>query len=324
MTRIGACGMAALLVLAPAATAQTAADAPSAAPLESVTVTGTRPHQDAINAFLFRHATPTRMTDKVARWATPICPQTFGLGPKYAKYITDRVRGVAAGVGAPVNRDAACRANIQIVFTTAPQKLLDNIRDNQPAYLGYHDNSKQAAQLATVSRAIQSWYTTATGDLNGAAQVDSAHSGGITVTLPSPPPTGPGGMEGTAQGMFTLNLPSASARAVTGGRLGDGLASSFANIIIIAEPAKLLDFQIGTLADYIVMLALSQPGPLDTCEALPSITNLLVEDCANQVATITDGDLAYLRGLYKMSLTGTLQMQRSQILYRMKDVLKPD
>lgn len=321
MARLGAFGFAALLAALPAAMAETV---PDAAPLESVTVTTTRPRQAAINAFLFSQATPARMTDKVARWMTPVCPQTFGLGPKYAKYVTDRVRGIAANVGAPVSRDASCRPNIQIVFTTAPQKLLDNIRDNQPAYLGYHDNSRQAAQLATFSRPIQSWYTTATGDLNGAAQVDSAHSGGITVTLPSPPPTGPGGMEGTAQGTFTLNLPGASARTTTGSRLGDGLSSSFTNVIIIAEPGKLLDAEIGTLADYIVMLALSQPGPLDACEALPSITNLLVDGCANQVATITDGDLAYLRGLYKMSPTGTLQMQRSQILYQMQQVLKPD
>jgi hypothetical protein len=317
MARIGACGIAALLLGAvPAATAQT--------PLESVTVTAARPHRDAINDFLFSHATPTRLTDKVARWTVPICPRTFGLGPKYAKYVTDRVRGIAANVGAPVSGDAACRPNIQIVFTTTPQVLLDNIRDNQPAYLGYYDNSRQAAKLATFSRPIQSWYTTATGDLTGPPQVDSAHGGGISVTLPSPPPTGPGGMEGTAQGTYTLNLPSASARTTTGSRLGDGLTSGFYNIIIIAEPGKLLDVEIGTLADYIVMLALSQPGPLDQCEALPSITNLLVEGCSNQVATITDGDVAYLRGLYKMSLAGTLQMQRSQILYQMKDVLKPD
>jgi hypothetical protein len=320
MAKIRIYGLTALQVLA----ALPATGQMAAAPLESVTVTATRPHQDAINDFLFSHATPTRMTDKVARWTTPICPQTYGLGPKYAKYVTDRVRGIAANVGAPVSRDGACRPNIQIVFTTTPQVLLDNIRDRQPTYLGYHDNSKQAAKLATFSRAIQSWYTTATGDLTGPPQVDSARGGGITVELPSPPPTGPGGMDGFAQGTFTLNLPSASARTTTGSRLGDGLTSSFTNVIIIAEPAKLLDVEIGSLADFIVMLALSQPGPPDQCEALPSITNLLVKNCANQVATITDGDLAYLRGLYKMSLAGTLQMQRSQILYQMQQVLKPE
>ena len=318
MARIRAVGIAALLLsgAATAAMAQT--------PLESITVTATRPHRDAINDFLFSHATPTRLTDKVARWTVPICPQTYGLGSKYAKYVTDRIRGIAANVGAPVSGDAACRPNIQIVFTTTPQLLLDNIRQNQPTYLGYYDNSRQADKLATFSRPIQSWYTTATGDLTGPPQVDSAHSGGISVTLPSPPPTGPGGMEGFSQGTYTLNLPSASARTTTGSRLGDGMTSGFYNVLIIAEPGKLLDAEIGTLADYIVMLALSQPGPLDQCEALPSITNLLVENCSNQVATITDGDVAYLRGLYKMSLAGTLQMQRSQILYQMKDVLKPD
>jgi hypothetical protein len=304
------------------ALAQGAAPPPQA-PLESITVTGVRPSQDAINSFLFSHVTATRVTDKVARWSIGICPQTFGLGAKYAGYITQRIRSIAASVGAPVAADPACRANIQIVFTTTPQALLDNIRQNQPTYLGYHDNSTQAARLATVTRAIQSWYTTATGDLRGQPQIDSAHAGGITLQLPSPPPTGPGGMEGFAGGVFTLNLPSANARTVTGGRLGDGLTSSFYNIIIVAEPGKLKDFEVGTLADYIAMLALTQPGALDACEDMPTITNLLLPGCRNPVSTITDGDLAYLRGIYKMSPAGTLQMQRHEILYQMRKDLKP-
>jgi hypothetical protein len=127
---------------------------PPQAPLESITVTGVRPSQDAINSFLFSHATATRVTDKVARWSVGICPQTFGLGAKYAGYITQRIRSIAASVGAPVASDPTCRPNIQIVFTTTPQALLDNIRQNQPTYLGYHDNSTQAARLATVTRAV--------------------------------------------------------------------------------------------------------------------------------------------------------------------------
>jgi hypothetical protein len=292
--------------------------------LESITVTARRPSEAALNDFVFSHVTATRMVDKVARWTTGICPQTYGLGPKYARYVTERVRAVATSVGAPVDKDPACKINIQIVFTTMPQALLDNIRQNQPAYLGYHDNSEQAARLATVTRAVQSWYTTATGDLNGRPQVDSARAGGMTVTMPTPPPTGPGGMEGTAQGTFTLNLPGATARTVTGSRLGDGLTSAFYNVIIVAEPAKLADFEVGTLADYIATLALAQPGPLAACQAIPTITNMLLDGCTNQVASITDGDLAYLRGIYKMSLAGTLQMQRAQIRYQMQQVLQPD
>ena len=91
----------------------------------------------------------------------------------------------------------------------------------------------------------------------------------------------------------------------------------------MAEPARLTDYEIGTLADYIAVLALSQPGSLDGCEALPSITNLLTSGCNTIARTITDGDLAYLRGLYDMTPAGSLQMQRSQVRYQMEKALKP-
>jgi len=72
------------------------------------------------------------------------------------------------------------------------------------------------------------------------------------------------------------------------------------------------------------MLALSQPGNLDSCEALPSITNLLSPGCSTIARTITEGDLAYLRGLYKMSPAGSVGGQRAEVRYQMEQALKPE
>jgi hypothetical protein len=295
-----------------------------AAPPESVTVTASRPSAAAIESFIASHAMATRMTGKLARWKTGICPLTVGIAPKFANYVTQRIQSVAASAGAPVDKDAACRPNIRIVFTTAPQDLLDTIRKDEPTFLGYFDDRLQSARLATVTHAIQSWYTTATGDLRGRPQVDAASSGGTTIQMAAAPPAGGGGIGGLSQGTITMNLPGASVKSVTGDRLGDGLTSEFYNVTIVAEPAKLMDFEIGTLADYVAVLALSQPGSLDNCEAMPSITNLLSPGCSTIARTITDGDLAYLRGLYKMTLTGSLQVQRSEVRYQMEQALKPD
>ena len=43
-----------------------------------------------------------------------------------------------------MDRDASCKPNIEVVFTTTPQALLDNIRKGEPVFLGYHDNGSQA------------------------------------------------------------------------------------------------------------------------------------------------------------------------------------
>lgn len=316
----------ALLMMA-AAGGEGSAQAPSGEPVlpnlpaESVTVTATRPSEAAINNFITTRAQPSRVIGKLARWQAPICPQVMGVAFKYATFIGKRLRDVAASVGAPVNADPDCKPNIEIVFTTTPQALLDNVRKNGEVYLGYHDTAAQGEKLAAVTHPIQAWYTTATDDLRGRPQVDSGKGGGITLdTLPIQIPGG--GLQ-SPQGAVQLNMPGATTREVTGNRLGNGLSSEFFNVLIVAEPAKLLDYEIGTLADYIAMLALSQPSSFDACQEMSSISNLLVPGCTSSAHSITDGDIAYLRGLYKMSAAATLAVQRDEVRYRMsKDLEK--
>ena len=289
---------------------------------ESVTVTGVKPTEKAIDDFLLSHTAPTRMLGKIARWKTQICPLTMGLGKNYAPFVSQRIRQVAAQVGAPVDEDKTCQPNIRVVFTTKPQELMDNLRRDHPDYLGYYENRLQSAKLAAVTRPVQSWYTTATIDLRGRPQIDSAQGAGISidVILPGPNSMSPGGV--TTGATTRLELPNASSMNVSGNRINDGLSSSFFNVLIVAEPAKLLDHEIGTLADYIAMLALSQPGPLEDCAEFPTILNLLVPGCARITNNLTEGDLAYLKALYKMTPANTLAAQRGEMRYQMQQVLK--
>jgi hypothetical protein len=199
---------------------------------------------------------------------------------------------------------------------------MDNLRRDHPDYLGYYQNRLQSARLAAVKQPIQSWYTTATSDLRGRPQIDSGQGGGISldVALPGANSLTPGG---ASMGPTTrIELPSASSMNVSGNRLNDGLSSEFFHVLVVAEPARLMEFEIGTLADYVAVLALSQPGPLETCAEFPTILNLLVPGC-NRIATdITDGDLAYLRALYKMTPANTLSAQRGEMRYQMQQALK--
>ena len=147
---------------------------PTAPATESVTVTSLRnAPQQVVDHFVQTFAAPTHMTGKMARWENGVYPNTLGLGPKFASFITARVREIATQVGASVDRTGSCRTNIQIVFTTTPQALLDNVRKNHKSYLGYSGTSEQADKLAIVSHPIQSWYETATRDLAGHVELDS-------------------------------------------------------------------------------------------------------------------------------------------------------
>jgi hypothetical protein len=256
---------------------------------ESVTVTGTR-SREVLQGFVGSLAAPARMTGKMVRWELGICPLTVGLRPAATKFVTKRVREVAALAGAPVNANASCRPNIEILFSAHPQILLDNIREKHPDFLGYH-NSGQLDRLATVTRPIQAWYLTATQDLAGQSIIDSAKHGPFRFVT-------------------------------TGSRTIDGLRSTFYHVLIVIDPEKVTDYEIGSLTDYIAMLALTQPLSLDTCQVLPSIVNLLAAGCDNKADALTGNDTAYLKGLYRMNGGLTLGTQKDQIAYRMEQDLK--
>jgi hypothetical protein len=266
---------------------------------ESITVTGTRDRQ-VLEKFVQGFAVPSRMTGKLPRWEEEVCPLVVGVRPQAAAFIADRVRRIAAEIGAPVGA-GRCRTNIQIVFTTRPQALMDHVRANQEAFLGYTDNRAQRAALATVRRPIQAWYNTETKDLRGKIDVDGAKGGGVV--------------------LGSMTMPYAHIVEVSGSRLGNGLHSALHHVTIVAEPGKLLDQELGTLADYIAMLALAQIPVPDACQPLPSIANLLVADCAQKPAAMTANDLAYLRGLYKMSADLSLGTQENEIAYQMERAL---
>jgi hypothetical protein len=278
---------------------------------ESVTVTGTRERQ-AIRGFVQSFTTTSRITGKIARWEDGICPITVGLKPAFTKFISQHIRDIAAEAGAPVSKNPACENNIAVIFTNTPQALLNNIRKTEPLLLGLHDNSSQTDHASKMTRPIQAWYTTETRDLDGKSEVDSTKHSGPGLKIPC----------GTCgAGLHYMYLPYASAWHTNGTLLGNGMHTALYDVVIVADPTKLSDDEVGTLADYIALLALSQITSLDTCQSLPSIVNLLAPDCPARTDSSTGNDLAWLKGLYKMSPSATLNVQQDEVSYQMQQTL---
>ena len=145
---------------------------------------------------------------------------------------------------------------------------------------------------AGVLHPIQAWYTTASKDFAGYTKIDDPRTIGIDAEELQ-----------VAMAMGT----------VTGLHARDGRKSTLFHVIIAIDPAKLADHEIGSIADYVSFLSLSQLVSLNRCQALPSITNMLVPGCATAAAEMTQNDLAFLRGLYRMPLDGNLNLQETGI-----------
>ena len=300
-----------------------------ALPLESIIVTAIKPSDAAIKSFIAARATPTKFLNQLAQWRRSLCPATSGLGERYAQFVTQRIRDIASAVGAPVNHNPGCRPNIQVIFTTTPQDLLDNVRKKGRAFLGYYRNGNQADALAKVVHPIQAWYMTESRDDKGYSIVDrgictagTPTQNILPITFDAAPTIDPA-MQAPLN-TLVLNLPCAQLMHSSGWRLKSSHESGMYNVLIVAEPAKLLEHEIGSLADYIAMLALSQAGLLDVCQDMPSISNLLVKGCPSASTKITDADLAYLRGLYGLPRGYSLTNQRNGIGTVMTQALVTD
>ena len=159
-------GVAALLMLlCSAVSAPSSAQTQQTDQSENVTVTGRLDPatlSTEIRRFVRGHARLTRIR-QLARWDDPVCPRVVGLPAAYGNFIVNRIKTVASEAGAPTNDAADCTANITIMFTTEPQAVLDHVRSERPELLGYHFIGQRHA-VATMTRPIQAWHTTATGN----------------------------------------------------------------------------------------------------------------------------------------------------------------
>jgi len=275
-----------------------------------VTAPKQRP-EDALNHFIIAHAAPTPALGKIGRWKTGICPVTIGLPAKFDTFITQRIIRVAMLAGVPLDSHEPCRPNIAVLATDKPQALLDYVRLKRPALLGFHYRAHTQA-LATMRLPIQAWYSTATEDFDGFISADMP-SGDMGYGLMSADSAG-----ASARG---FDLAAFNVARVSGSRAtGDGLQSQFTTAIVVIDTSRIAGQQIGALADYIAMLALSQAPSYDGCQAVPTITNLMAAGCGDGMkpAGLTDIDATYLRGLYRMDAGRSYLGERSSIAYEMK------
>lgn len=255
----------------------------------------------AIGDFVDSHSALTRL-EKIARWEDGVCPHITGLPANFVTFINKRIRDVATSVGAPANADANCKANIEIVFTNQPQELMNTVREKTPVVLGYFSSIAQRDELSKVKHDMQSWHAIQTIDLRGKKLIDSRNAG-----------------QGGAQG----NPIQANASSSSGMRIGDGLRSAYYSGLVVANPAKLGDAEIGQLADHIAMLALAQPATVGACQELPSILDLTNPTCRKEapVKGLTKADIGYLKGLYKLDPGASLRAQKDTLAYEIKQVL---
>ena len=247
---------------------------------------------DSLYQFITHHATVRYVTTStarnLARWRggkQSICPLTVGLKPGDNAFVTARVRALAAYVGAPVQSDPACPdANVQIVFTSAPNEHMDDVLKWATDAFGsrYSGGMRDLIEYRG-DHAIQGFYLTT----RGGAVVLNTDAALVGLDLMPVWPQ-----------IEQKYLGSHHVGTRLGGSSGSG--SGIGVVILVVDTTKIAGYSIGTIADYLAMLTLSVVQSPDHCDPLPSILDLMSSSCSARAkpAAITAGDLAFLKALY--------------------------
>jgi hypothetical protein len=282
-------------------------------PPKPVTIPSGPPHVPTPQQrdFVRSHAAASRI-GQMTRWKQPVCPTTVGLSREMNDFVSDRIKAVAAQVGAPTGR---CKSDVVVVFTSQPQALLDSVRKKAPVLLGFHYPA-QAKRLAMVTHPIQAWYVTATTGAPGAG----AMGGLATSNLTGPIGAGAAGDLEPAIDDSDGTMPGGCA----GTRFSDCLANQIVAVVVVADRGQVEGRTIGSIADYIAMLALSKVDLNQACGDLDSITNLMSAKCeagAPRPEALTEADLAYLKALYSINMARYMWVQRDNVADIMAEVM---
>jgi hypothetical protein len=308
VTRARGSGTAARMPAANSAQSDPTVNASALPEIPDVTVTAPRPPTDqelagdSLYQFIVHHATVhyfnTGVTGNLAHWrggVQSICPKTLGLEPGYNAFVTARLRALAANVGAPVQSDPQCKDNVRIVFTTDPRESMDNVVKWASVYFVRTYPTVRRLIAFKSDHAIQGWYITTRG-------------GGRVLN--------------TDVGLLGVNLQPLWPQIIP--RTDGGDMSGIGVVILVIDTTKIPGYAIGTIADYVSVLALSVVQSPDHCDALPSILDVMSSSCGTREkpTAITAGDLAFLKALYFRKIGLGPSLSRDEIQVNMKRQFK--
>ena len=212
---------------------------------------------------------------RMVRFETPVCPRVYGLPDALNAQITERMRRVAAAVGALVT-PAGCKANLLLFVPRDRKRLFDELRGSRPEIFGRMTDFEIAA-LANSSDASVAWQVL-------------KHRGADGRELP---------------GAWREGQPLIQ-ESVTNSRLIPLARPVLDTSVVILDARAVVGMTPIELADYAMMRGLAQTR--EPASADPGMATILTIFRDKQRGTpaplsLTATDLAYLKGLYRNAST---------------------
>ena len=285
--------LAAALVTTALCTTPALAQAPPAAnppeavtELRGVTVIAPDPRtlQKQVEGFV-ADVTVSSLDWSLARWRGPVCPLVAGLSKRQGEIVLGRLSQVAQKAGAPLGR-RDCYPNLFIVVTDEPERMLRAWKDRDGSLFGY-DLPARVSRFLQTERPVRVWYNAS--------------------------PVAPEGE--TLMQSTNFNHAKTNFRA-KGTRLEFNGLKAFDSVIVVADAAFARELTTFQLADYAVMVGLTELSLDANIETAPTILRLFDEGPADQARppALSAWDEAFLEALYHTDSRN--KGQRSSITQR--------
>lgn len=291
------------LVTAAATTATTAQETDSRDNVDEIVVTGPResPEEARRKASAFVRATGVAAGQQpAARWVDPICPRVFGLPKAFAAKVEAKVRAIAADVGAPLAA-SSCEPNLAISFTADAGDLVRRVAARAP---------KRFAEVALADREflltgtapVRWWYSSETRTRDGMT--------GASVPAP---------FAGTAEGgapAIPSNGNSSSYLHYNSSIVSTQLIRAIRRATIVIDVNRATGVPLDSVAAYAAMVGLAEVR----LKAPPVESSLLGLFASDGPREMSERDLAFLRGLYRLPLDRLARQHRGKLVRSMVDV----
>lgn len=257
---------------------------------EDIVVTGQKDDSRTISDFV-KALTPVTTGEKLGRFEHDICPAVQGLAKPQADAISDRIRLVAKSVGLAVGKPG-CAVNLMLIVTPNKAQLIAELNRHRPEYLG-DLSGRQIREIERSPSHAAAW------------QMKGAPIAASGMELYQDPGSG-------AYTNRTIDSPS---------RISEAVRPQFDSAVVVVERKTLAGLTITQLADYVAVRALTgaDPDRLGNAGA-PTILHVLDVPMGGAAPiTMTQWDLAFLKGYYDVRRTLNTGAQRSAIAKSMGD-----
>ena len=217
---------------------------------------------------------------RVMSWTDPVCPLVGGIAVEQGEYVLARMTQVMQEVGAPVAPET-CHVNLFVIITDQPERLLDGWYKRDKNLFGYV-SQKKALIFIDTPKPVRVWY--------------NAHI------------TKPGGIPfAVSTGTYGTSIEN---NHVDDTRLARNDQLAAQSVLIIADSRQLNGIKLQQLADYALMLGLTEIEPdANVGDASTILTLFRKRGPGDEPAPdgLSTWDRAFLSAVYHSNATSVMQ-----------------